>query len=230
MATPSHGVINRGENWGSPDPAAWLPIRAFGGGDMDDFSDMVSQLREALHEIIDAFGTSIPLEEFEAAGHVGILEFSEEGVAAEDSSFANSLSSQIGCVPPKVVQWMCFAAGYLFTASKAKEKGLPGAIVFLTQAAKHIGYINGYAEGICFEDESRRSMFADSGAKGAKARSDKYESMKNWARERAGNMHGSHKQIARKLSTELPEHFADISHDPERLIYDTLRAPTRMAA
>jgi len=58
---------------------------------------------------------------------------------------------------------------------------------------------------------------------GAMSRKNRYEPIKQWALGKAGNMRGAHKQIARQLSAALPNHLADISDDPERLIYDTLR-------
>ena len=72
-----------------------------------------------------------------------------------------------------------------------------------------------------------RATLSAAGLLGAISRSQRYEPIKQWALEKAGNMRGAHKQIARNLSSVLPEHLKRISDDPERLIYDTLRAPKR---
>ncbi len=72
-----------------------------------------------------------------------------------------------------------------------------------------------------------RAMLSAAGVQGGKARSDRYEPIKQWALEKASKMRGEHKQIARQLHAILPKHFADISLDPERLIYEALRANSK---
>jgi hypothetical protein len=73
-------------------------------------------------------------------------------------------------------------------------------------------------------EAERRAMLSMAGMNGAMARRNHYEPIKLWALKEAANRRGAHKQIARQLSSVLPPHLADISNDPERLIYDTLRA------
>ncbi len=73
-------------------------------------------------------------------------------------------------------------------------------------------------------EAENRAMLSAAGVLGGKARSAGYEPIKRWALERASKMRGEPKQIARQLRAILPRHFADISLDPERLIYDTLRS------
>ena len=70
----------------------------------------------------------------------------------------------------------------------------------------------------------RSAMLAIAGLHGAQSRNRPFEALKRWALEQAVGMHGAHKQIARKLSAVLPKHLADISQDPERLIYEALRS------
>ena len=69
-----------------------------------------------------------------------------------------------------------------------------------------------------------RAMLSAAGALGGKARSGRYEPLKKWALENARTKRGSDKQIARELCALIPQQFTDVSDDPERLIYDTLRA------
>ncbi|MDP2368468.1 hypothetical protein [Rhodoferax sp.] len=85
------------------------------------------------------------------------------------------------------------------------------------------------------EDEDRlraaiRSVHSVAGTEGGKARSERYEPFKQWALQQAKSMQGSDKQIAGKLLASLPQNFAAISNDPERLIYDTLRASKKKPA
>lgn len=73
-------------------------------------------------------------------------------------------------------------------------------------------------------EDQKKGTYSAAGALGAMARHRKYEPLKQWALKEAGNMQGAHKQIARALRRTLPAHLKDVSDDPERLIYDTLRA------
>jgi hypothetical protein len=71
-------------------------------------------------------------------------------------------------------------------------------------------------------DQSKKLSIA--GLRGANSRNRPFETLKKWALEKSNGMQASHRDIARKLYAELPPHLADISNDPMRLIYDTLRA------
>jgi hypothetical protein len=72
------------------------------------------------------------------------------------------------------------------------------------------------------EDRARKA--ATAGSLGARAKNARYEKLKIWALEKASTMSGDDKGIARKLFKELPSHLFNVSGDPERLIYDALRA------
>ena len=61
------------------------------------------------------------------------------------------------------------------------------------------------------------------GGAGGVSKKQRYEPIKQWALKESANMRGSDKQLARRLSGLLPKHLNNISEDPERLIYDTLR-------
>jgi hypothetical protein len=76
------------------------------------------------------------------------------------------------------------------------------------------------------DDESRRQRLSMAGKIGARSLHRPVTELKAWALSEAKNSRGSHKEIARKLATQIPKHLADASKDPTRLIYDTLRAPT----
>ena len=77
------------------------------------------------------------------------------------------------------------------------------------------------------DDESRRQRLSMAGKSGAQSLHRPVAELKAWALSEAKNSRGSHKDIARKLATQIPKHLADASKDPTRLIYDTLRAPTK---
>lgn len=64
-----------------------------------------------------------------------------------------------------------------------------------------------------------RTQRAESGGKGGKARSEKSKPLKDWAIERAKSMRGTAKEKARRLMLEVPVELANLSDDPERMMY-----------
>jgi hypothetical protein len=75
--------------------------------------------------------------------------------------------------------------------------------------------------------EKRQAMLSEAGLLGARVRNKQYQELKEWAIGKADGMRGAHKDVARKLFAQLPEHLADASKDPERLIYDALRSSAK---
>lgn len=70
----------------------------------------------------------------------------------------------------------------------------------------------------------RAEMLSTAGRIGAEGRKKKYAGLKLWALDQAKVMRGADKDIARRLVLKLPTHLAEASIDPQRLIYDALRA------
>ena len=79
-------------------------------------------------------------------------------------------------------------------------------------------------EAIARHSDSKRKSLSEAGKRGASVKHQSIRALKEWALEKANGMRGSDRDIARKLSTELPVHLAEVSNDSMRLIYDTLRA------
>lgn len=75
-------------------------------------------------------------------------------------------------------------------------------------------------------DQSKR--LSEAGRLGAQAKNLRPKQLKDWARDKAAAMRGDDKAIARKLFIDLPVHLAEVSKDPARLIYDTLRAKKKL--
>ena len=71
-------------------------------------------------------------------------------------------------------------------------------------------------------DKPRKSTLSKAGTKGALVRLQPYAELKRWALEKGGKL-GASKDVARRLAAQLPAHLADVSKEPERLIYDALR-------
>ena len=69
-----------------------------------------------------------------------------------------------------------------------------------------------------------KSLATEAGRKGLANRNAPVRELKEWVIQEAAMQRGSHKGIARELAKRIPKHLEEVSKDPERLIYDTLRA------
>ena len=76
-------------------------------------------------------------------------------------------------------------------------------------------------------DKRRKEMLSAAGRQGATVRNQQYQELKAWARKKAEGMKDPQRDIARKLAARLPLHLADVSKEPERLIYDALRSSAK---
>lgn len=74
------------------------------------------------------------------------------------------------------------------------------------------------------DEKARRAALSNAGRLGARSKNQGTDALKAWALEKSRSMRGADIEIARQLSARLPEHLADVSKDPARLIYDALRA------
>lgn len=70
----------------------------------------------------------------------------------------------------------------------------------------------------------RKKQLSKFGAKGGAAKSQPFETLKRWALATAKSMHQDDMTISRLLSAQIPSHLGDISKNPQRVIYDALRA------
>lgn len=70
----------------------------------------------------------------------------------------------------------------------------------------------------------RKAALSEAGRQGAIVRNQQYQKLKKWALGKAAGMRGTPREISRILSGQLPEHLANASTDPQRLIYETLLA------
>ena len=81
-----------------------------------------------------------------------------------------------------------------------------------------VGYLSAKAQA------EQKAFLAKAGREGAKIRNRPYQELKDWTIAQAVGMRDQDIDIARRLSAQIPEHLADVSKNPERLIYDALRA------
>lgn len=76
--------------------------------------------------------------------------------------------------------------------------------------------------------KNQSQKLSEAGRLGAQAKNLQSNKLKEWALDKAVSMRGDDRNIARKLSAQLPLHLADASTDPIRLIYETLRAKRKL--
>lgn len=94
----------------------------------------------------------------------------------------------------------------------------------------HASYGRGQAMGILekvelqLAESQRKTFLSRAGEKGALSKNLRTQNLKSWAIQKAMHMRGSDMDIARQLAAQLPPELADVSKDPERLIYDALRS------
>lgn len=70
----------------------------------------------------------------------------------------------------------------------------------------------------------QKAVLSEAGRQGAIAKNLGHKRLKEWALGEAKEMKNAHTDIARRLAARLPANFADVSRNPERLIYEALRS------
>lgn len=193
---------------------------------MWEFEAEADLLRAKLEDWIDGV-FKLSFDTFLHAGCDGIHQIHVDGITRENSTFADHITAPGLYVPKDVIKAMCLGAAFIGAAVEAHEQGNSFAVKFLIDAAEEVGFCSGAAFAVMHEDERSRAEKSINGKKGALSLHGPRTELKNWALAQAKSNRGAHKDIARKLASQIPEHLVDVSKDPERLIYDALRAPAK---
>lgn len=189
---------------------------------MYDFIDEAFRLRKKLDFWFDI--VEVPFDIFLEAGFNGVSEIHLKEINRANSTFADHISSAVRYLPKDVIMGLCLSAAYIEIGLKAHRDESLFDLFFLNMAAEEIGFCRGATIGLNRANERRRIKLSDNGKKGAQSLHGPKKELKAWALSQAMSNRGSHKDIARKLATQIPKHLADTSKDPARLIYDALRA------
>jgi hypothetical protein len=99
---------------------------------------------------------------------------------------------------------------------------MPHCLALMAEAAAAM-CMGGFDAGLRYSDSYNKQRATLAGSKGGVARHRQTAALKAWALQQAANMKGSERTIARTLTRQIPSHFASVSSDPVRLIYDALR-------
>ncbi|GER20585.1 hypothetical protein VCH24_56260 [Variovorax boronicumulans] len=94
---------------------------------------------------------------------------------------------------------------------------------FMSSAASAM-WQTGFVSGWDGREEMLRSDAKHAGRRGGAERHRATRELKQWALVQAATQKGSDIAIARRLASQVPERLRDASADPERLIYEALRA------
>jgi hypothetical protein len=221
---------------GHPDPAALVFYwGATGSRKMkNELEALAKKELEELHHIIHDIWR-IPDQIFRQHGLSGFgvvmyesagSEFNQQ--AAEATQSFEKLCNSAPHIPRHAIRALSMAYALLTTAffdSRLEYEGDLSAIKSLMSVCSMKGMAMGIVVGSPNSNENeRKKMLSMAGMMGAKSRHRPYAEFKEWALENAVGMRGDDRTIARKLSAKLPANHADVSDDPTRLIYDTLRA------
>lgn len=134
-------------------------------------------------------------------------------------------------IPVKAVAAISLAyagVSVCFDARNTEKPDEASIIRSLLSSTKLVGFAVGViAESPATHEEKRRQALSIAGKMGAQAKHRKPGELKNWAISQATQLRGADAVVARKLAAMLPSELADVSKNPERLIYDTLREAKR---
>lgn len=112
-----------------------------------------------------------------------------------------------------------------FEQSDCVERPAWGCLI---RVAEHLAQIEGLVFSTVAERAARSIKLSKEGKKGAYAKHQGISRLKQWAVLEAQTARGADKEISRRLALRIPAELADASKDPERVIYDAIRA-TRKA-
>ena len=138
-------------------------------------------------------------------------------------------------IPRQCLKSLGYACATLSFISHDFEEGkltIKNGLLNLTTAAMSKGSafsLHPKAVGYLFEkyQAKRKAVLSEAGRQGATVKNLPHKLVKTWALGEAKEMRNAHMDIARNLAARLPAHLADISKNPERLIYDALRSPIK---
>ena len=132
----------------------------------------------------------------------------------------------------KSLGYTCALLSFISRDFENGELTIKNGLLNLTTAAMSKGSafsLRPEAVNYLFEKHQakQKAKLSEAGRQGAIVKNLPHERLKIWALGEAKEMRDADIDIARRLAARLPAHLADISKNPERLIYDTLRNPTK---
>ena len=198
-----------------------------------DIQEHGLQVLRGLNQLIDEI--QIPDDVFKEVGLSGFMVnlFEAGGADSEDKLHSATKDFERLCkaslAPPDAVKTisLAYAAMTFLFDEKYEWPGDNDAMKTIMAAQHGLGMALGILSGTASAITQKKKGLSEAGKKGADTRNKPYELLKGWALEKASEMRGADRDIARKLAPQVPAHLADASKDPMRLIYEALRAKPR---
>lgn len=186
------------------------------------------RLTDKLHYWAETFG--IPMSDIkkDAASWFEYVCKSEDPQISEFTEFVNAKVALHSPDNPILILLNLTAAAMSLMSFHAANQPERPAWLSLIRAAEQLALLEGLVGSSVFERKARSLKLSEGGKKGAMARHQAISRLKQWAVSEAQTARGADKAISRQLVLKIPAELAGASKDPERVIYDAIRA-TRKA-
>lgn len=125
--------------------------------------------------------------------------------------------------PIMVLIFLTAAAMSLLSYRKVNRPEQPD-LISLIRAAEQLAMLEGLVSSTVLEREARSRKLSQGGKRGAQVKHEGVSKLKRWAVSEAQAARGADKEISRQLARKIPVELAGVSKDPERVIYDAIRA------
>lgn len=191
-----------------------------------EFNELTALLKVP-DDVLEEFGTSPfmlrmyqNLEGFDPSAKQKLIEAKEN---------VRKLRAAVPRHSRSAVEELCLGYSMLVTCFfddrfAPKERSEAADIKLLLDIAMLRGAVLGsFSQEVRLAYETKRRQ-AKAGQKGAASKQRPFGAVKAWALSMAASMRGADIDIARKLARQMPSDLVGASRDPERLIYETLRA------
>lgn len=176
-------------------------------------------------------GSAVIQANFQALSVLGVMESAADDLFNWTANVDRSSGqSAFGHRPPATdfdqpfsQEAVLAGAAVLWVDAALASSNMQRALAFMSCAANAMwqaGFMSGW-EG---KEEMLRTDARHAGKKGGAERHRATQELKQWALAEAVAIRGSDMEVARSLARRIPSHLGSVSADPERLIYDALRA------
>ena len=100
----------------------------------------------------------------------------------------------------------------------------------LIRVTENLALLEGLLFSAVVEREARFRKLSKGGKKGAQVKHQGVSRLKQWAVSEAKGARGADKEISRQLALRIPGELVAVSKDPERVIYDAIRAARKSSS
>ena len=189
-----------------------------------EIEEEAQRLNDKLQYWAQTLGTSMSDINQDAASWFEYVTKSDDGQISEFTEFVNEKAAlHTSDFPILLLLFLTAAAMSLLSFREANRPERP-AWKSLIGAAEQLSMLEGLVGSTIFEREARSLKLSEGGKKGAQAKHQGIFRLKNWAVESAQSERGSDVEISRRLALKMPAEFDGVSKNPDRVIYEAIRA------